>query len=448
MRSLSAIACAMLAGSAAADTVTLAGGASRLTGTVRSIDGNGLVELASDASPAPLLLKAGTVDRIQFDQPRNAAESPVTLIELVNGDILPAAIESLDDKNLAVDSPDAGRLLIPREMLRSLQTGVMRRKAIYTGPNNLEEWTLQATGRENWSFDDGSLVANGTATASRKLDLTSHFIMRFTIVWQNGMVPNFKVYFADPLTAFPITDSSDAVDRYYLQFASAGIEIKRESSTGKRGNSLLILTRSHTAYPDNRLHVELRVNRDTARMELLLNGESEGEIADPIPMVPKGNGIAFHCAHREGSIQQIRDIEILENDDSRARHRAEDRGDDDTDSLITRDDSRWSGKLEAIREAGGERIYLFKGGNDATPKEIPEQEISTVFIAGKTKAPPANGAHHFNLRLHPLGSLTAGTCVFNDQGIAADHPLLGPLTLRRDGIAAIERIQSEAKAKP
>lgn len=80
--------------------------------------------------------------------------------------------------------------------------------------------------------------------------------------------------------------------------------------------------------------------------------------------------------------------------------------------------------------------------------ELPEEEVSTVFITGGGKAAPASGSHPFILRLHPHGSLTASSCVFNNREVAAKHPLLGSLTLRQGSIAAIERVHTETPADP
>ena len=64
--SLAALCGLWLAGLSAADTVTLGGGNSRLSGEVRSIDGDGHVELTSGLASEPLRLKSDMVDRIEF----------------------------------------------------------------------------------------------------------------------------------------------------------------------------------------------------------------------------------------------------------------------------------------------------------------------------------------------------------------------------------------------
>ncbi|HEX7261346.1 MAG TPA: hypothetical protein VF258_05985, partial [Luteolibacter sp.] len=54
-----------ISGGLRADELSLTGDA-RLTGTVRSINEAGVVELASALSPDPVLLKAGAVTKVEF----------------------------------------------------------------------------------------------------------------------------------------------------------------------------------------------------------------------------------------------------------------------------------------------------------------------------------------------------------------------------------------------
>jgi hypothetical protein len=408
----------LLASPTRADVVTMDGGSSVLSGTVRSIDADGNVKLATDLTPEPLLLKGESVDRIEFSQTKAPADAATSLIELANGDIMPGSVESLIGDQLAIRSPDAGGLIIHRDKLRSIQAGINPRRVLYDGPNGPGDWTSPDSNSNRLSFQDKAMLASGPTSASKDLEPTRQFILRF------------------------------ADDRYYLQFGPAGLEIKREAAKGKRYNTLLILNRSYATYADNRLNVELRVNRDSTRIGLLLNGESEGEIADPIPMTPKGNGLAVVFNHSENTVQEIRNIVVLEYDDTRHRHRAEDRGDGSSDKLITRDDSRWSGTLQAIRKTGDELTYVFKSRNQEEFMEIPEQDISTIFLAGNDKPATPPAASPFVLRLHPEGSLSVDSCVFNPEGVSANHPLLGRITLHPGSITAIERIKPAAPEEP
>lgn len=426
-------ACAFAA--SAADEVVLTDGGSRLSGTVRALGPDGVVELATPLTPEPLLLNGSSVGKITFSHQASAADPPPMLVELANGDLLPATVENLGSRHLTVISPVAGRLEIPREHVKTLQLGIRRGRLVYQGPRNPGEWSsANPEDHGNWTFERGAMVSQGPAAASRMFDLPRRFALRFTLVWQNAQIPNFQVFFADPLAP-----GSAACDRYYLQFGGAGMEIKRESATGKRYHTIAILDRTPDQYPDRLVRVEILVNRDTARLALALNGEPEGEFADPIAGIPDGGGITLASNTPKGSMQEIRNIEITEHDDSDRRHRAEERGDPGSDSLISREDDRFTGRLIEIRGNGSGLVFMFKTDFQQQPVAIPGADVSTVFFSGPGPAAPRAATQPFVLRLQGNGSLGVSSCLFAGESAQAGHPLLGTLTLRRDGLSAIER---------
>jgi hypothetical protein len=430
---------ACAAGHAAADNLTLAGGEERLSGTVRSINAQGAVELVSELSPEPLLLKSGSVEKIEFSNKAPAGGPPPTLVELSNGDLLPAVIESLNEDQLAVVSPAAGRLEIPRHRVKSLQPGIQRRKVIYQGPHSLEEWSDSGGDVKNWIFERDALVFKGTAVASRKLPLSRQFILRFTFVWQQGVYPNFQIYFADPLVA-----KGEPCNRYCLDLDGGRVAIKREAAKGNHHHTIANVLMNQ--FPDCRMQMSIVVNRDTARLKLMINGESMGEFADPIADVPDGSGITFSST--VSSAQEIREIEILEYDDSRERHRNEERGDPANDSLISRGIDRWTGRLVDIRNTKDGARFVFKTSFQENPVEVPEADVSTVFLSGGASEATADKRPPFVLRLPGEGSLGLSSCEFTGDSTFAVHPLLGPLTFGRGGILSIERSPSAAGTSP
>lgn len=427
-----------------ADDLTFADGSSRLTGTVRTIDEADRVEFQSPLSPEPLLLKGSTIEKVEFSMASAAPALPTALIELTNGDLLPAAIESLDERNLTVLMPSAGRLEIPRTSLSSLQLGIRQRNLVYAGPRTLDEWQNLQADTKNWKFSKNSLIANGPAAAFMNIaDLPKQFILRFTIKWKDKKTPNFQVSFADPMKA-----KGEPSDRYYLQVGGAGLEIKREASKGKRFNTIVQLNRTPNQFPDNEIRVEIRVDRNGSRLQLFLNGEPEGKFIDPISPVPTGTGISLISNASNGSTQEIQNIEILEYDDSRTRHHSEDRGDPKTDSLISIEDDRWTGQLTKIgKSPEGAIIYFFHSKVQTDPLEIPEVDVSTVFFSSENIVKADRDAPHLVLNLRGEGLLRVGSCRFTDDKVYAEHTLLGKLVLRRDDILSIVRTQP-AKTKP
>ena len=423
-----------------ADNLTMADDA-RLTGTVRSINEAGVVELTSALSPEPVLLKSSAVAKVEFSAPPTEANPPGTLIELANGDVLPATLESLDDKNLTVVTADAGRLTIPRLALKSLQLGIHKRKVIYSGPRNLQEWSHDGEDATSWTFTNKSLVSNGPAQASRNFETPQQFIFKFTLKWQAN--PSFKIYFADPLTP-----TTEAVDRYYLQFNNAGMEIKRESSKDPRYQTVILPAASPDKYPANQVDVEIRVDRKASRLHLFINGEPEGSGFDPSGKAPVGNGVTLLSSAATRASQEILGIEVAEFDNTGTRHRAEDRGDPKTDSMISRDDDRWGGHLTGIRPGPDGAVFAFKSDFQEAPLELSEADVSTVFFAKPQQDAAPGPAIAFVLRLRGEGSLRVSSCTFSDDAISVVHPLLGALKISRAGVTALERLDSKPAAHP
>ena len=418
-----------------ADNLTLADDA-RLSGNIRSINPAGVIELSSALSPEPLLLKPGAVKKVDFSIHASDPVPANTLIELLNGDVLPVSIESLDDKLLNVVSAEAGRLGIPRASLKSMHLGVQVRKPIYSGPRKTGEWSNGSAGTAGWSFSNNSLVANGPTSSFKMFNLPKRFVFKFTLKWQAN--PSYIIYFADPLR----TDTN-LVDRYYMQFGSAGMEVKRESPDGKRFQTIILLAKTPDEFPGGQVDVELRVDRKASRIHLLLNGEPEGAGVDPGNQPPSGQGVSLINQAQAGFNQEIRGIEILEFDDTRARHLEENRGDVALDSLISREEDRWSGRLTHIKKGPEGSIFSFKSDFQDTPLELTEADVSTVFFAERKQTVMADApVPSFALRLRGEGSLQVASCVFSEDLITASHALLGDLKIKRSDVSALELLHS------
>ncbi len=420
-----------------ADEVSLAGD-SRLTGSIRSINGDGVVELLSDLAPEPVMLKSASIRKVTFDSPGERNELPEGIVELSNGDLLPARIKTFDGTVLNVVTTDAGPLDIRKEWAKSIQLGVQRQKAIYSGPRDLEEWTKGVEGGTNWRFKDGVLSTSGPAVAMRKIEVPSRFVFKFKLKWK--LNPNFTVYFADPLA-----QKSDKVDRYYLKFDSTGMEVKREDSSGQKIQTVILLTRDPDEFSGGQVEVELRVDRKNSRIHLLLDGSPEASGVDPQPDPPSASGFAFVSSTPAGSSQEISGIQLLDFDDSRERHHAEDRGDLKLDSIISRDEERYGGRLTGIRQSKDGGVLTFKSDFQEEPLELLESDVSTIFLAKPDSGivPEPDGS--WLLKLTGGGSLHVSSCMFSGNEVKVVHPLLGAMSILRSGVVALEQLPKDGE---
>lgn len=428
---------AWLPGGLLADQITLSG-EGRLSGTVSSINDEGVVSLESPLAAEPILLRAEAVRKVTFSEPETVEKLPTSRLELVNGDMLPVSVESLDENEIQVVSPVVGKLTVPRASLKSLLLGIHPSKVLYAGPKSDGDFKAEGAQAANWSFDDGYLSVEGQGRVTRNTHLPKQFALKFTIDWHH--MPQFQFYFADPLTP-----QHQAADRYYFQFNPSGVEIKRESTKGRRYTSITgPLNRRPDRYLENRLKVEIRVDRENAMLYLFLNDEPEGRFKDPLEGVPMGGGLSIVSSAGNDTETRVSHIQVLEWDHDGDRHRTENRGDPADDALIERRGDRFGGRLLSIRQAPGGPVFSFKSDFQDAPIELPESEISAIFFRQDGAAPEAGG-NPFALRMRGDGLLRVTSCSFPGDRIEAVHPLLGALVFSKNGVSALERIPEKGR---
>jgi len=434
---LPGLACLLATPMLEADVASFSGEGSKLSGTLQSINAEGIIEWNSPFAETPLKLRTDKLQQVEFpESAQEVAPAPV-MITLRNGDELPAlAIHQWGEGGLATETSIAGAVTIPRDVLASAQYGIRSENIIYSGPQNLREWTTGRGEPGNWTLRGKSLVSSGQSVAAHDFKLPENFSLRFGLEWQTRS-PNFSCTFADPLAM-----GSTNQDYYRFNFDSSGIRIVRHVKDKSPYRTLAQWQRRPSQFP-GKMEVEIRVNRSKRQLELLIDGESEGLVVDPIETLPKSSGVSFSCVTQSDGTQAISNIRLVELNGTRARHLAEDRGDATRDSLITADDDRWSGKLISIINNEKGRHLVFKPTFSQEPWEVPENEISTLFFAdpkpseGGAKAPDGR----FVLEFHGSGELTVTDCVIEGDLVQATHPLIGALQIQRQSVRLIRRIK-------
>ncbi|QTN34005.1 hypothetical protein HZ994_17330 [Akkermansiaceae bacterium] len=412
----------------------------KLTGEVASMDAEGNVELLSPISEKPLRIRGDKALRIDFGSAGKAFEPATERVELSNGDILAARVNSLADGLLNVESADLGEISIPRAMVSSIQLGISTKKVIYSGPKDFEGWTRDEGGAQSWKMEGGEFVAEEQGIISMDAGLPEKFIIRFSMKWSN--YPNFQFRFAEPPGG-----NSGRVDRYLLQFVGSGLGVFRESGSKSGNIPIAVANRSSGRDANNSMQVEIRVDRSRSHLQLFIDGQLQGRYTDPVPGIPSGTGISLVNRAPRQSDQRIGQIEVLEWDDSADRHRSEERGEGGEDSLIGRNGERLGGKLTSIRRDGGKAVYMFKSDFQKDLLAVPEQEVSTVFVGDGAKPAKKSKSGGMTLSLRGGGQMEVSSCVFRSGKVTAEHPLLGSLDIDRDAILSLQR-RAAPKANP
>jgi hypothetical protein len=412
-------------------------GDNKITGELVAMDQDGTVTLRTPHANEPIRIISDGIAKIDFGKLTEKYEVPAQNLTLINGDSFPVEILSLDDKVLKIKSPSLGELDVPREIMRSLEIGSFSKKTIYTGPKEISEWRNTVDEVSEWTIQDQILLTNGSGEIYRDMKLPENYSVRFKVSWIKH--PNFRFTFGDPMEY-----KDKKVNRYYLQFGRAGMEIKRESTGKQPYYPIATIERLPQEFASKEVWIEVRVNRKAGSIDLYINDRLEDRYMDKNPNTPSGTGIAFKAYADNDNQLSVSDIVVSQWDDRGNKQRTEDRGDLKDDSVIGSKGDRSGGRLQSITDGKSGKVYRFKSNFQENPTDLQESEVASVYFASapNAKLEPFKG---MNLFFQERGNIQVSKCVFNDNIISITHPLLGDLQLN---LTAVSRLERSASAKP
>ncbi len=404
----------------------------KLKGDFIRLSEDGTMDMRSPFSLEPLTLDSGHVLKVSLGSEDEGGEMPDQRIFLVNGDVLPASITHLDAEMMRVTSPFFGELEVPRKMVDSVQLGIVEEKVIYDGFGTEEEWVFGMDGSRMWKLTNDVMVSSGQGLVTRDFKLPEKYAIRFVLRWVDQ--PNFRLYFGDPLKAL-----GERTDRYYLHFGMAGLLLKREAAGSEREVLLALNNRRPDQYADKSVDLEVRVDQSKGLVHLYINGQLEGKYKDVLPELPKGAGISL-VSHTQGKTRQfVSGFQITGWDDRGDRHRSEERGEGDEDSLIGRNGERFGGELQAIEDGVEGKVFRFKSDYKKDVILLPESEVSTVFFAKAKDTDVLEGVEGWVVGFSGDGRLALNDCEYEEGVLKFTHPLLGKIELKREVVGWLEK---------
>jgi hypothetical protein len=392
----------------------------KLSGQIVEMDHSGVIELQSPISEKPVFIQSSAIEKVFFDTQSQDAPTSSQSIELRNGDVLPVRILSLDEHFLKVDSTCFGSLSVPRAALAKLNFGLSSEKMIYVHEDEFLDWKHEDSYSPSWVVSKDSFHSQNQGRISREMQMPEKSKIRFSLMWSDQA--NFQYVYAC---------SEPVQDAYVFDLTEAGISLYRESLD--RRITFVSLNR----FEGKRMDVEISIDRTDGLLELRINGESEGCFTDPILPRPTGNRVSLvNRAQRESS-QQIRGLEVIECDRQSDRHRSAERGDPEYESLVGRNGEFHSGQLIGIREGNSSPVFQYQANFQNELLELPEEEISHVFMKNSEGVAQANLASSFLMQLRGNGSLHIDSCIFEDGKVKALHPLLGSLQFAQTDLLSL-----------
>jgi len=391
----------------------------QLHGFLLAIDADGSLHWQSPEARDPIVFKSGEVAQIKLDSHKPAATTSEARIALTNGDILPGNIVSLDAQTLALDTWYAGRLSLPRAMLRSIMPMSDAANLEYTGPTSLDGWTVgRMDNPGSWSFKDGELIGSSYGTIGRDVKLPDTSSVAFALTLQGNQQIGIGIYADHP---------DNTGNCYMLQLSNGYAELQRFSRN--TGSTVIGNAQMQNAIRHDKTQVELRTSKDKKSIWLLLDGKMVKQWTDPAEFNGGGGCIIF--ASQPGSVVRISDIKVSKWDGKFDESVSpSDRTSTDTVALANED--KVTGHLESIQDGKA------KFASDYAELTIPLERIDELDLANAQAVKPKPAPTDVRAWLPDGGSVTMQLTAWNAKTCTGTSPNFGTATFSPDAFAKIE----------
>jgi hypothetical protein len=391
----------------------------QLHGVLLAIDQDSGLHWRSPEARDPIIFRTGQLSQVKLDAHKPPHSIPAAQrIGLTNGDEFPGNIVSLDDKTLLLDTWYAGRLTLPRSMLRRITPLSDANASIYEGPTGLDGWTVGRMGAgRSWSFRDGSLIGSNYGTIGRDVKLPDLSAIAFDLVLRGNSPFSIGIY----------SDHADNFGNcYMLQLSSGYTELQRYSRIG--GSNDLGSAQMQNVMRHDKSHIELRTNKDKKSIWLLVDGKMVKEWNDPAEFNGGGGNLIFSC--QPGTYVKISNIKVSKwdgkfDDSSNALVKTS----DDTVQLANED--KVTGHLESILD--GKAKFSSSYAELNIPLDRVEQIDLATAHAGEAKASPSDVRAYFP----DGGSLTMQLKQWDSKGCTGSSPNFGTANFSPDAFARI-----------
>jgi hypothetical protein len=390
----------------------------QLHGILLAIDGDTGLHWQSPEARDPIIFKTAQISQIKLDshKPPAAAQS-AQRIGLTNGDEFPGNIVSLDDKTLVLDTWYAGRLSIPRAMLRRITPVSGANSSLYEGPTGLDGWTIgRMGGGRAWSFRDGALIGTSYGTIGRDVKLPGMSSVQFDLVLRGNSPFSIGLY-ADHAENFG--------NGYMLQLSNGYTELQRYSRNV--GSNDLGSTQLQNIMRHDKSHIELRASKEKKSIWLLVDDKMVKEWTDPAEFNGDGTYLTFSC--QPGTYVKISNIKVSQwdgkFDDSSPNQKTGD------DSVQLANEDKVSGHLESIQD-GKARLSSAYAELNIPLERVDQIDLST---AHSDQAKPA--ASDVRAYFPEGGSVTMQLTQWDAKGCTGSSPNFGTASFSPDAFAKI-----------
>ena len=395
-----------------------------LHGSFLAFDKDG-VHWKSLESKDPIVFQIANLAEVKLDShkpPANAAAA-AHAVTLTNNDELPGTLVSMDDKSLVLDTWYAGKITIPRAMIKGITPLKSGGGTLYEGPTGMEGWVLGNNGNraKSWTYRDGALISTSYGTIGRDMKLPDLASISFDLVSRGQSQMSVCIY----------CDQADNVGNCYMfQVQNNYIYLQRYSRNGMNmvGEQQPVMLRGAMMRSD-KLHLDIKVNKAAKSIWLYVNGNLLKQWTDPGEFAGTGTKMIF--SSQQGMYAKVSNIKVSAWD-GKPDEAATAAGKSKEDSIKMANSDRVSGKLKKIVD--GKAIFA----SSYADLTIPLDRIEQIDMSSEGADQAKKNADDVRAYFADRGSITMELQSWDDKHVTASSPNFGTAVFSPD---AFQRLQ-------
>ncbi|HEV8543022.1 MAG TPA: hypothetical protein VGR78_11570 [Verrucomicrobiae bacterium] len=261
---------------------------SSLHGVLSQIDETNGLKWAYPGAKTPLQFSLSNVASLRFEkaEPAPHAFTAACRFHFRNGDELIGNIREIKEEKLHFQSWFGDNVEASIDSLSAIMFSSKGYNLLYEGPTSLDGWRTTRSPK-SWEYKDGAFIANGADQLGRDFALSGSATLEFDLSW-NGAFSLMIALYAQNIDRFDYTTSA-----YLVYLGTGAISVQRVQAGA--GAIMLGQTQVPEMLRRNRMHFEIRCNKEDATISLFADGKFIQRWKDNNPggFIAKGGGILF-----------------------------------------------------------------------------------------------------------------------------------------------------------
>jgi hypothetical protein len=279
---------------------------SLLHGALGGIDGTNRLVWDHPAAKEPLQFSLANMASLRFEE-ASATKldfTPTARLQFKNGDELVGNIRTIKENNVRFQSWFGNDIQAQLPALESILFSARGYNLLYEGPTGTNGWRIGRNPR-SWEYRDGAFIANGADLLGRDFGMTNSSTLEFDLAWNGAFSLSITLY-AQVIDRFDYSSSA-----YLVYLGTGAISVQRVQAGA--GAVMLGQNAIPEMYRKNKMHFEIRCNKEDATITLFADGKFVQRWKDSSPggFVAKGGGIVFFSQVEARSLK-ISNIRVAE----------------------------------------------------------------------------------------------------------------------------------------